>query len=1600
MGSTQMSQVLQQISQWQQELLDLSNRNRLLNFRPSTTRPSSIQLIAPEIESIYEELSQGKSLIIKGSPSHENEAEDRDDEDGPEESDFSESPIPTDLPPGFAQSNLPLERLKKVALRLLRQARASEQEQGINILFAAFGLLKWRENSSEASRRLGQDRRAPLLLLPLEIEENVRDGRFRVTGSGDDPEFNHTLAERLKRDFGLSLPSDLEEVQSLEQFFSNIRNAIGQRPGWDVLEEVHIGLFQYHKIRMFKDLTEHAALAAQHDIIKALAQEGVSIGGEPDGIPDAPELDRVVTPKDSHSVLDADASQLEAIEAVKRGANLLIQGPPGTGKSQTIANIIAECIAEGKKVLFVSEKAAAIEVVHRRLSQQGLGDFCLMLHSQKSNKRDVIYDLAAQLEPLPSMALSADEALRMGQLLAVRENLNNYVDALHLRREPMGVSVYWAHGELARLESIPFVVAPIPSVDSLTLEMLEQWESTVSRAAMYSQTLRAGSDHPWSCFAGTSLGLAQERVLQLGLTDLRAGFADIRRFGQELSGSLGLPAPLTQVDVQRVIRIADSISVDAPVYPGWFDRDSHAEILTLARDALAKASELHSQSETLFKTHDRRILDIANEETIAAYQKGSLARLFSARYREARRRMREAAVDGSQLSRDEELQQLQVATEVKRVVSWFSERSEFIREHLGLSVEAGVIPDIHQFRDRVTALDAVSRILSELPPDGPEPQFVKRICSEDVRRAYQPVLTALKGAVESTGEVLIQLNEFFNPDHLSINGASVEQVPLEQLEEVVGLRLARWNELPDLIGARIAMQQAEDEGLRNLIDSLLAEGIEGEKWSDALRKLVLTHWVDTIYQTEPSLREFRGQDHSRRIEQFKNLDRYLIDSGPQRLRRLLASQRSHLGAAAAGEPGLLRHEAAKRRRHMPLRRLFERIPNLLPTLKPCLMMSPLSVAQFLPADRYRFDVVIFDEASQVRPHDAIGAILRGKQLVVAGDSKQLPPTSFFDRADDLATEEQDEDLRALESILDGLRAKGMPTRSLLWHYRSRHENLIAYSNHHFYEDRLITFPSPSAESAPGRGVRLEYVPNGRYLQETDRVLKTAQRVNREEAKRIAALVMEHARTRSNESLGVVALGTTQRDVVEDEIRQARLLDQSCESFFSPDEPEPFFVKALEQVQGDERDVMMISIGFGKNAEGVLSHNFGPINRDGGERRLNVLVTRARQEVVVVSSIRGSDIDLTRTQKMGPRLLKNYLDFAEHGTAALASPTLGGDAEYESPFEESVGRALERLGYTVHRQVGASKFRIDLAIIHPEQPGRYLLGIECDGRTYHQSKTARDRDRLRQEVLEGLGWTIHRIWSTDWIRNPERELESIVDRVQHLLDMESRRIPDVTDHDSKPLPILEEPGSPRFQPQSTDGDITLGTNVSTITRPLTAEPYEIAEIPVVSFGAILDAPLATVAQAIAHCVSVEGPIHKDLLVRRIVSAWGHQRAGARIAAWIDKAALTAIRQHGIVVRDQFFWPSSETEVVARGEDEYGDVRDIKLISDEELFEGVRQVLRHAFSLSEQELISQTARFFGYQRTGADITRRFRRLLEERLNEAALEFRADRYTLPSQ
>jgi len=525
-------------------------------------------------------------------------------------------------------------------------------------------------------------------------------------------------------------------------------------------------------------------------------------------------------------------------------------------------------------------------------------------------------------------------------------------------------------------------------------------------------------------------------------------------------------------------------------------------------------------------------------------------------------------------------------------------------------------------------------------------------------------------------------------------------------------------------------------------------------------------WLPLAISREPLLLKFRSFSHEAAITEFRRLDEQARNAAGAHvahcLNRTLPAPDQ---VSRKSELGLLRHQMELKRPSASIREMVSNMPESFATLAPCVLMSPLSIAQYLPAGQQLFDVVIFDEASQITTWDAIGAIARGRQTIIVGDPKQLPPTSFFSRADsEQDSEELEEYEKDLESILDEARASGLPTLQLTWHYRSQHESLIAFSNWHYYDNQLITFPSVATQD---QAVRLRYIDTGVF----DR---GGSRTNRVEAEALAAEAVARMQTwltlpeDQRPTLGVITLNQPQQKLIEDLFDRARTAHPELEWFFDDARTAPTIVKNLENVQGDERDIILFSVAFGFDQTGRFTRNFGALNRDGGQRRLNVAVTRARQEMMVFASFRAEHLSIDGVQHQGVVHLKNFLDYAERGPKALPAMDRGSVGSHDSPFEEAVAERLRAKGWEVVPQIGVSRFRIDLGVINPDAPGAYLAGIECDGATYHSSATARDRDVVREHILRNLGWNIIRIWSPEWWHDSERETEEVHKKLTSLL----------------------------------------------------------------------------------------------------------------------------------------------------------------------------------------------------------------------------------------
>lgn len=637
------------------------------------------------------------------------------------------------------------------------------------------------------------------------------------------------------------------------------------------------------------------------------------------------------------------------------------------------------------------------------------------------------------------------------------------------------------------------------------------------------------------------------------------------------------------------------------------------------------------------------------------------------------------------------------------------------------------------------------------------------ISSEAILKAAAgtpPSSRELRQALEQYEHALHSLELRYDAPGPQLDGKALR----EHLPETVLDLLTKWRdrvgELADWVDWRYLPERFGHLGLRSFWDHLQQQEVLREQVVDLFLKSFWSGWIDAMFQQDAVLAQYRRNEHEQLLKEFRELDRRILAQGAARITAILDPlQSTRLPLTTSPSPprgegsqdaevALLMKEAHKKTKHLPLRQLFGALPTLLLQLKPCMLMSPLSVSQFLPAnaDQAQFDLIVFDEASQILPEDAVGAIYRGNQLVITGDNQQLPPTTFFQQHADDGDEEEETPL--FESILDACLGAGLPQKMLRWHYRSQHEHLIAFSNESYYDGALVTFPSACFQH-PAFGVQLQHVADGVY----DR---GGRRDNPREAQVVAGIVLEHYRKSPEKTIGVIAFSYAQMDAVEDEIERQLREQPDLERFVKNDRLEGFFVKNLETVQGDERDVILLSVGYGRDAQGKIELNFGPLNREGGERRLNVAVTRARQRLIVVSSIRARDLNLGNTQAKGLTHLRRYLDFAERGITALVD-------ESDAPplpmtgLHEDVLSELKKLGFEAAPFVGCGQCRLDIGVRDPKQAGQFILGIEFDGPMHAQAATARDRDRLRPEMLARLGWKLHRIGASDWIFRKQEEI---------------------------------------------------------------------------------------------------------------------------------------------------------------------------------------------------------------------------------------------------
>jgi len=1549
------------------ELLDLGMRNPLLNYRLLKAR--GLEVFDERPADVYRMLvKDGLTLRFLPSDDARQKAIKSDAEKTASDEDIDITVDRDENGDGrytdqYLQTSLELKALQRRLLATYYAATTSVEEQGVNTLFLALGMQQWRE--AEASSEF---HRAPLLLIPVELVRSNAMERFHLRYTGEEIGTNICLAELLKQQFGLRYPElpDSDDFD-IPSYFRTIQETVASQQEWALdPNAIVLGFFSFAKFLMYRDLDpatwpDKTALI-EHPLASALLGSE-TFGGDPSPYGENEFLDPKATAEAFH-VMDADSSQTLALMDAADNRSMVIQGPPGTGKSQTIVNLIAGAIATGKRVLFVSEKMAALSVVKRRLDAVGLGAACLELHSNKTSKKTLIEELkrtrqieCSELQRSPSDVAALEDT---------RGRLNGYCTAVNAPVAGTSETPRTLYAHLLRAQEHLGSLEP----PELHLPDATAWNDIeAARNRSLAQTLQqrligCGIPilHP---FWGTGLKVflpTQHALIRQMLLRASEAASEVDRVAGDLAIDLGIRRPETRNEATGVhaacLRLIEAPPVDGLDLrlPAWMIQTERIRDILNAGERFAA---IHSEWDTQLRPDTWQEADLRAAGTQLDQLGRHWWRFLSAKWRSARSEVAACFLGTAPKSNQALLRVAAAIQESKRLDSELHSDSEFMTNVFrdGWKQEQSNWSGLkRQLEWIVSMADDVNH--GVLPGWCLDPAPGAAIC------------TRAKTKIEALAVVL-------NNDRLAVqavasalqwDGIAAEKLGAELISNV----RAKWGTMASQVAdleSLVAFNQAAEECRACGLGAVSGIAETWDAAADQLGTLFDIVWasrlIEFAFVERQVLAQFDGVLHEQTIAQYCRLDRRLIEGtralvAQEHIRRLPASN------ATAGQIGTLLREFEKKGRFIPIRKLMEKAGNAIQAIKPVFMMSPLSIANFLPAGSVDFDLVVFDEASQVRPADSLGAIVRGRQAVVVGDSKQLPPTSFFDAMVSSESDSDDDESPTsdIESILGLFCSRGAHQRMLRWHYRSRHESLIAVSNHLFYDDKLLVFPSPDQERRE-LGLIYHRLENAYY----DR---SRTRTNPTEAKTIADAVMAHARQELRKpldkrlTLGVAAFSVAQMDAILAEVEVLRRANPSCEEFFSCHPYEPFFVKNLETVQGDERDVIFISIGYGRTAEGYLGSTFGPLNRIGGERRLNVLITRARCRCEVFTGLGPEDIDLSRTTSVGVFALKEFLTYAATGHLEVSTQT-GRDPD--SAFEEQVLDALTRSGYTVHSQVGCAGFFIDLAVVDPARPGRYLVGIECDGASYHSARSARDRDRLRQAVLEGLNWRIYRIWSTDWFRRPERELQKAIAAIEAAKEGAIRPVPQP---ENPPQPEVAKPVA---QPSSP------APNVIPITSrkpPAGIPKYEFARLQLRLHDDLYLVNIAELAQWLSQVVAVEGPVHWLEAARRVANAVGVQRIGNRIHDAFKRACQSGCRSGLFEMGNGFLWRAGGQGPVVRDRSDFSQaMKKIEYVAPEEIALAIERVVRDCYGMGAEEIAASTCRLLGFAR----VTEEMRTVVEK-------------------
>ena len=1603
------------LTQWERKLLDLSLRNMLINLRFTK---AVVPVLCNDVGVLEDNLTEGDEFHVLPRPDNMGLKEDAAlyvealSDLGPFK-DF----IELESKHKKVHSLYSEKELSNCLTKMYRSAKTSMEENGASTLYLALGLLRWMEGEKVKTPRY-----APIILVPIDIVRKSANKGYAMRMRDEDAQLNITLLEFLKQSFDIRvkgldpLPTD-EHGLDIPKIFAIIRHNILSMEMWDVVETAFIGNFSFSQFVMWNDIHNHGDLLEKNKVVRSLMKGAIDWDAS---INESDYTDEAYLP------VTADSSQIRAINMAANNVSFVLHGPPGTGKSQTITAMIANALTKGKKVLFVAEKMAALEVVQKRLAALGIDDFCLELHSNKATKKAVLDQLRKNLE-IGVWGGKTDYEQKIKDVRAMRADLDSYATKLHTKR---------AFGK--SLKELIDIYETVPDYGT-ELNFSSEYAGKVTRAdldnhkRLLEQLVATGRgighphNHPLSIVGQTVYTQTLKLEIDNTVTAYRDALLNMPAAAERLLMMLNFQVPENDSQWRGLCDISKAIKYANTIPKMFLTSENLDKDFSMPIEYLNEKSTFDKKKEGLLKNWREVFL-------------GMNMMQYRTKYDEANKKLLgKGRALSTLVSEIQSFASFPVAAE--QIPMILANIEQYQREEHAIKQKRDQIP--YEWLQIIDSCQTVEGL-------------------NNYKQSVKDSIYAVKGYYQYIKQLddALYLNDAATCADWVLNAYDALEEKEENVEKL--LHVSFRNETGNLINDRvnqcnqilenasiikdwIVYKQMETEcrkaGLDVVCDAYV-NGLEHEKVMSVYLRSIYKAIILSVIETEPALNSFTGNGFNEKVIQFKNLDAEFMELTKDEMYYKLTHNlpTDMQSVQISKELNILRRAISSNGRGLTIRSLFDQIPTILTKLCPCMLMSPISVAQYLSMNNDIFDIVIFDEASQLPTCKAVGVLARGKNAVIVGDPNQMPPTSFFAGN---TIDEDNLDIEDLDSILDDCLALGMPSAHLQWHYRSKHESLIAFSNHEFYENSMMTFPSVNDLERKVSLVKID----GFFDRKKGRI-------NEGEAKAIVEEIKRRYKDEllRDESVGVVTFNVNQQTLIEDMLQEEFQKDPEFDKWASGSE-EALFVKNLENVQGDERDIILFSITYGPDETGKLSHNFGPLNKEGGWKRLNVAASRARMEMMVFSIMTSDMIDLRRTKAKGVESLKKFLEFAEKGELHLSyAETHTG--KYQGILDR-ICVELDNAGYEYKKAVGHSKFKVDIAVVDPYNKDEFILGIMLDGESYSQSANTKDREVSQQAVLSGLGWKLHRMWTMDWWDNKQKEINNLMKILEErkqiayekakesgLLDklakeqdaaekeeseqkietIEEAAVQSDPEEDAKPVVEAAEAVTadsdinnsenavdPKTEPAEEktelvsyadfnkeslvdisytgpeEADYQKVAEKSAEMNPITEavqkeyiiEPYvsadlEITPLPTAEF--ILRGNMPSVVERLQKVIDIEAPISYDRLVKKVLRSFDIARISTATQEFIEKALKKIVAKNNKQNGVKYYWRNDQNPdeyYIYRTETDISDKRSMDDISQQEIKNAVCRTLGLNGAMARDDLNRAAVKVMGFARISPAI-----------------------------